>query len=1165
MSDKILKLSQAQTLYQDLRERIDALPTDSDIPSVPVQDVQIDNTSILNNSVANIPIGSANNLGVVRSSSLYGANIVSNGNIYIAYASPEEIKMNYDIETGSTLTKLSYHPITPRYKHQAVFYGLAKAAGDDTQSASNNNVGTYTDSAKASIQNMLGVTSLFANEEHSTATAAHSVNSLFMMDGKLHQATSAIAIGDAVTVGTNCEVVKADEVFVKNTDIPVEYGTGIGSLQTKSFTYNGNVFSSTASGVGATAIGISTQASGASSHSEGESTIASGPVSHAEGMSTTASNAAAHAEGAMTTASGLYAHAEGSSTTASSSGSHSEGFDTIARNTGAHAEGFGSVASGYGSHAEGFDSVASGRASHVEGYVTIASGQATHVIGQYNVDLNAGTAANDKGTYVEMIGNGTADNARSNAYALDWTGTAHYAGDVYVGCNANSSGGTKVATVNDLSNKEDKTVIITITSTQNQNETVYTADKTFAQIAAAIETGKTVIATTESYGWHTYYKLTDYGVEADFPEYSFIRFSHEDGQDSARILIHYDNTIEYEVTVLSIFYGITINGTDAITNNGFANIPAAGTDTFGVVKIGNGLGINSSNGKLQVNSSSSGNVKIGTDGYAPIVPGHQHESVFYGLSKAAGVDLANETVTLGTYPSTSKIAIRKMIDALGINNIHDGLNAYMDAETGDWVLTANVQDIQINGTSILNNGIANIPIANENIAGVIKVESQSTSGLTVDNTTKGIRIAAASSNSIKASSSSRMPITPYYQHEATFYGLSKAAGVDMSSSSNAVGTYTDGAKIAIRNMIGATSSNVIAVQDEQPTDTDTKIWLPETEDTGIQVPTMEDMANYVLKTDIASSTNYGIVKATNYYGVDMIPTGSDAGFMRIYKAPSDQIKAGVNNYRPIVPSTQHEGVFYGLAKAAGDTTQTSSDNAVGTYTDDAKTAIQTMLDVPGDIQINGTSIVSNGVADIPVASTSSLGVAKIQPNYGINIAPSSYTYPSTLTINKASSNDIKSSSNAFKPIVPNNQHEATFYGLAKAAGDTTMTSSSNAVGTYTSEAKAAIHTMLGIDPASIAAQVDIPLVETVSGTTPTITGQPNVRYVCGEVSTISITPPASGSVDVIFESGSTATTMTVPSTVKWPAWFNAEALEADTTYEILITDGIYGSVMTWAT
>lgn len=39
----------------------------------------------------------------------------------------------------------------------------------------------------------------------------------------------------------------------------------------------------------------------------------------------------------------------------------------------------------------------------------------------------------------------------------------------------------------------------------------------------------------------------------------------------------------------------------------------------------------------------------------------QHEAVFFGLSKAAGIDLANETVTFGTYPETSKIAIQTML------------------------------------------------------------------------------------------------------------------------------------------------------------------------------------------------------------------------------------------------------------------------------------------------------------------------------------------------------------------------------------------------------------------------------------------------------------------------------------------------------------------------
>jgi hypothetical protein len=74
---------------------------------------------------------------------------------------------------------------------------------------------------------MLGITSLLSTEESSTATAAHTINSTFMMNGKLHRATAAIAIGDAVEVGTNCEVVKADEVFVKNTDYATRDNFGI--------------------------------------------------------------------------------------------------------------------------------------------------------------------------------------------------------------------------------------------------------------------------------------------------------------------------------------------------------------------------------------------------------------------------------------------------------------------------------------------------------------------------------------------------------------------------------------------------------------------------------------------------------------------------------------------------------------------------------------------------------------------------------------------------------------------------------------------------------------------------------------------------------------------------------------------------------------------------
>ena len=83
---------------------------------------------------------------------------------------------------------------------------------------------------------------------------------------------------------------------------------------------------------------------------------------------------------------------------------------------------------------------------------------------------------------------------------------------------------------------------------------------------------------------------------------------------------------------------------------------------------------------------------------------------------------------------------------------------------------------------------------------------------------------------------------------------------------------------------------------------------------------------------------------------------------------------------------------------------------------------------------------------------------------------------------------------------------------------------------------------------------------TVTGTTPTITGVENTRYICGQVSTISIIPPSQGIIDVIFTSGSTIAVLTLPQTVMMPDNF---AIEANKIYEINILDGIYGAVTSW--
>jgi len=204
-----------------------------------------------------------------------------------------------------------------------------------------------------------------------------------------------------------------------------------------------------------------------------------------------------------------------------------------------------------------------------------------------------------------------------------------------------------------------------------------------------------------------------------------------------------------------------------------------------------------------------------------------------------------------------------------------------------------------------------------------------------------------------------------------------------------------------------------------------------------------------------------------------------------------------------------------------------------------------------DVQINGESIVSSGVANIPIANTWDFGVVKVSSSQGIGVDSQS----KTLYVSNASENYVKAGANPYFPIVPLRQHVAAFYGLAKAAGADMKDIVSTTVGVYPEAQKSAISDMLNA-PVS------------VSGSTPSITALSGVRYVCGEVSTISITLPASGCVDVVFESGSTPAVLTVtpPSgvtAVKWANGFDPSALEADTVYELNILDGEFGVVASW--
>jgi hypothetical protein len=72
----------------------------------------------------------------------------------------------------------------------------------------------------------------------------------------------------------------------------------------------------------------------------------------------------------------------------------------------------------------------------VEGEGTYANIKGEHVQGRYNKYLDEN---NQSLNYAHVVGNGTADNARSNAHTLDWNGNAWFAGNVTVGEGTNNT------------------------------------------------------------------------------------------------------------------------------------------------------------------------------------------------------------------------------------------------------------------------------------------------------------------------------------------------------------------------------------------------------------------------------------------------------------------------------------------------------------------------------------------------------------------------------------------------------------------------------------------------------------------------------------------------------------------------------------------------------
>ncbi|MBL19533.1 MAG: hypothetical protein CMC82_06885 [Flavobacteriaceae bacterium] len=255
-----------------------------------------------------------------------------------------------------------------------------------------------------------------------------------MFNGDAYISSSLYLAGTAITA-TAAEINLLDGLTTVGSGILssiAENGnTGV-RLSTSNASNHGNI--------GANAVDLSYQQSSSStkgatgqlSTAMGSHTTASGSRSTAMGSYTTASGVDSTAIGHDTTASGDYSTAIGENTTASGETSIAMGYQSTASGVASTAMGK-STASGTYSTAMGYDTVASGIGSTAMGR-SIASDFASTVIGQYNSSGSSATSATSFSTSAPafVIGNGTADNARSDAFKVMFNGDATLAGNLNI-------------------------------------------------------------------------------------------------------------------------------------------------------------------------------------------------------------------------------------------------------------------------------------------------------------------------------------------------------------------------------------------------------------------------------------------------------------------------------------------------------------------------------------------------------------------------------------------------------------------------------------------------------------------------------------------------------------------------------------------------------------
>lgn len=173
----------------------------------------------------------------------------------------------------------------------------------------------------------------------------------------------------------------------------------------------------------------------------------------------TASGLGAFAGGAQSSATGKCSFAYG---TYSSTLGNTEATGTIsfAYGIGAKSTASGGIAMGQGVTASGALAFAQGNRSQASGDRSFAVGEQTHASSNYQAAMGKFNVADANSTYAFILGNGTADNARSNAMTIDWTGNEVLAGGLTVNATSGLTIGSTSVNETQLTSIKSQTTFI---------------------------------------------------------------------------------------------------------------------------------------------------------------------------------------------------------------------------------------------------------------------------------------------------------------------------------------------------------------------------------------------------------------------------------------------------------------------------------------------------------------------------------------------------------------------------------------------------------------------------------------------------------------------------------------------------------------------------------